>query len=273
MVAQPQISPSRGMRKTSRAATPATGYAAHRHFPCLRHGPNQGRMETQRHMPSSIIQLLGSEPIARGIRSQIFQHPHDSELLIKVARPDYKHHRKLKYLLIERQRYGPYIWWAREIREYLALRSRLRVHPPWLQRFIGFVETDLGLGLVVGKVHDGTGRLAPTLEQTVAETGLTLALRRKVDKLQRELLAHEVILGDAHPRNILLAPAPEGTALVIIDGLGDKNIIRLESISTYLSRHGTRRRFARLMAKLEQIDRARACALVLYFLTSGALAG
>src|SRR5262245_35090269 len=149
------------------------------------------------------IALQGSEPIAYGLRSLVFQHPHDSELLIKVAVPavSNKEEGKVNNLLHE-QRYGAYVGWVREIREYLALRSRLRGHPPWLQRLIGFVETDFGVGLVVGKVHDGKGALAPTLQQTVAKTGLTSELRRAVHKLEQDLLDRNIIFGDPNPKNI-----------------------------------------------------------------------
>jgi hypothetical protein len=210
---------------------------------------------------SSMIRLQGSEPIAYGLRSFVFQHPHNSELLIKVGVPEVINQGRGKVnKLLHEQRYGAYVGWVRELREYLALRSRLRVHPPWLQRLIGFVETDIGLGLVVGKVQDGMGALAPTLEQIVAKDGLTNDLRKAINKLEHDLLARNVIFGDPTPRNILFAPnTAEDTHLVIIDGLGDN---RLQSMSAYLSRRGTRRRFARLISKLEHIDRGRVQALL-----------
>jgi hypothetical protein len=205
------------------------------------------------------LPLQGLKPMVRGDLHDVFQHPDNNGWLIKVPRPDRSRNRwSYKRGLPVQRRYGIYTGWLREIAEYLAVRSRESEYPRSLSRVTGLAETDLGLGLVVEKICDREGRLAPTLQQVVAAGGLTDALRQRIAALEDEMIARNVVLGDVHQRNILCGwDADGGDRLVIIEGLGAKTIIPVNSMSPYLNRRSIRRRFARIMQVLEQIDNER----------------
>jgi len=205
------------------------------------------------------LSLQGIKPIVRGDLHDVFQHPANDGWLIKVPRPDRSRNRwAYKRGLPVQRRYGIYTGWLREIAEYLAVRSRESEYPRSLSRITGLVETDLGLGLVVEKICDQEGRLAPTLQQVVTASGLTDALRQRIVALEAEVLARNVVLGDVHQRNILCGwDEAGGDRLVIIEGLGVKTFIPVNSVSPYLNRRSIRRRFVRIMRVLEQIDRER----------------
>jgi hypothetical protein len=208
-----------------------------------------------------MILLSAREPVARGELHNIYQHPERDDLLIKIPRPDRAARRwqpKRSWLPVGR-RYGIYTGWLREIRELIAARARMAEHPRALQRQGGLADTDLGLGLIVGKVLDREGKLAPTLVSVVREGGLTADLRRRLADLAADLIAHNIVVGDLHEGNILCGfDADGGDSLVIIDGIGDKTLIPVNTLVSALNRRSIRRRFARMLWRLELIDQRRA---------------
>jgi PhoP regulatory network protein YrbL len=208
----------------------------------------------------SIILLKTTEPIARGELHDVYQHPDCDDLLIKVPRADRAaaRWRPKRRWRSYRRRYGIYTGWLREIRECIAARARHPEHPPSLQRLAGLVETDLGLALVVGKVTGRDGKLAPTLAKKVRASGLTGELREKLAELAAELVARDIVIGDLHERNILCGvDAIGGERLVIIDGIGDKTLIPINTLLRSFNRRSIRRRFDRMIWRLELLDQSR----------------
>jgi hypothetical protein len=207
---------------------------------------------------ANTIALRGIAPVASGLNQHVHQHPGDPDLLIKTLRPDKAEQRFLRKRGIPvKRRHGIYTGWFRELNEYVALRARLPgPHPDFLQHLHGFVETDLGLGLVVGKVKDRSGALAPTLGQAVLERGLTAELRAQVAALRDLLNRYDVVTNDLTKSNILCGWSEAlGDHLVIIEGLGDHSFIPLATWSRRVNRRGNDRHFHRIMTKLELVDR------------------
>jgi hypothetical protein len=120
------------------------------------------------------IDLQDKQPLVSGAYRDVYQHPHDDDLLVKVVKP----------LAVERyaRRAPIYGAWrgnwqyrnqSREIEEYLALRRKNQHTLPFIQHFVGVVDTDFGFGMVVRKVRGRDGQLAPTVMGLVERTGLT----------------------------------------------------------------------------------------------------
>jgi hypothetical protein len=205
------------------------------------------------------IVLNTAQPIVSGAYRDVYQHPHHDDLLIKV----------IKQIVIEK--YEQQASWhgngnrdrhyknlVREIQEYLVLRGRGQHELPFIQHFVGVVDTDLGFGMMVRKVRGRDGKLAPTLTALVQRTGLSAELRRRIDDLHADVVRHHVIFGDISGRNIVHAEDREhGDRLVIIDGLSDRLWIPVNSMSRTIHRIYCRRRFARAIETLEAIDRKR----------------
>lgn len=206
------------------------------------------------------IRLQGIAPIAQGFNQNVHQHPGDPDLLIKTLRPDKAERRFLRKRGFRvKRRHGIYTGWFRELNEYLALRARKPgAHPPFLQQLHGLVETDIGLGFVVGKIKDRAGGLAPTLGQAVLRDGLTAELRAKVLALRDWLNDNDVVTNDLSKSNILRAwSETDGDRLVIIEGLGDHNVIPISRMSRRLNVARNNRHFRHIMASLERLDRYR----------------
>lgn len=200
---------------------------------------------------SGTIILSSQEPLAGGLTQFVYQHPHDSGLLIKVRRVDKlqrTYDLKIGGRVGFRRRYGVYTTWMRELREYLAARVRAGRHPEFLQRYIGLVETDIGLGLAVGKVTDRSGALARTLEETIWDIGFTPHLRAQLDDLFRKVTELEVATNDISPRNIVCAWAESlGDHLVMIEGIGVKTFIPVASFGRLANSYTNNRHFARTL--------------------------
>jgi hypothetical protein len=204
------------------------------------------------------ISLKDVEPVAQGLNQQVYQYPGKPDLLIKTLRLEKAQRRYMqKRGFWVKRRHGIYTGWVRELNEYLALRARHPgEHPACLQKMHGFVETDVGLGLVVGKVTDRSGGLAPRLWQKVLRDGLTAQLRAQIEGLRDWLNAHQVVTNDLNKSNILCAwNETQGDHLVIVEGLGDHNFIPLLRFSRRLNERRNTRRFDRMLVSLERFDR------------------
>lgn len=101
------------------------------------------------------------------------------------------------------RRYGPYVDYIREFREFVALNARLGHTPEIFPREFGFVATDRGLGLVVEKFSDNAGNLAPTVRRQIIEAGLDKELEAMCDRLFDTLLRTEAVVSDITPKIIV----------------------------------------------------------------------
>jgi hypothetical protein len=205
------------------------------------------------------IELKGARPLVSGAYRDVYQHPHDDNLLIKVIKPDViEHYAERANLYRARYGTGPYKNFLREIEEYLVLRRRGQHSLPFIQHFAGVVETDIGLGIVVRKVRGRDGNLAPTLAALVTDRGMTAELTALIDALRENVVSKHIVFGDISANNIVVSDdAEHGRRLVIIDGLSDQLWLPVNSMSRWVNRIYCDRRFARMMHTLETIDRRR----------------
>jgi hypothetical protein len=200
------------------------------------------------------IRLSDTAPLASGSTRDVYLHPHDDNLLIKVMQPraiEDRHERgRLWYKRRRRYRhFTTYLW---EVREQIALRAHSKTHPTSLQKIVGFADTDLGFGLVVEAAKDRQGTLAPTLAQLIDEGRFDAVARADFKACLDELTALPVILADLWPGNLVYAWSEEhGDHFVLIDGVGCKNLIPLNRMSRLANWYTKRRRIRRLIDRVE----------------------
>jgi hypothetical protein len=210
----------------------------------------------------NVVKLKDAKPIASGALNFVYEHPSEPDRLIKILRREKvlaRWLRKSRGLPIPRE-FGVYRTWAREIDEYSALRCRSPngEAPEFVQRHYGVIDTDLGLGLLVGKVVDHDGQLAPQLARVVAQSGFTEELRRKLHDLQRRIEDLNLVTTDITAGNIVLGWSKDhGDHLVVIEGFGRNTLIPVKSMFPYLNRRSIRRHFARTANQLEAFDKQR----------------
>jgi hypothetical protein len=206
-----------------------------------------------------LVELKAARPLASGAYRDVFQHPGDEGLLIKVIKPLFAEREARRANWFEKwQGLGAYKSLLREIEKYLVLRERGQHDLSFIQHFAGIVETDLGLGMVVRKVRGRDGGLAPTLTEIVRARGLDPDLVARIGALRDDVIRHHVVFGDISANNIVeAADAEHGHRLVIIDGLSDRLWLPVNSLSLTFYRAYCDRRFARMMDMLHAIDRSR----------------
>lgn len=202
------------------------------------------------------LPLKDRTPLARGKHRLVFEHPLDAGLLIKLPNeaqvraargeggPWYRRPR----------RYRQHLGALREVQEHLALHALAGGEGPHLQTLVGFVDTDLGLGLVSRKVLGRDGALAPTLTRLVRERRFDAAAQAALDRLCHWLLQSPLLLGDLNARNLVYGfDARHGERFVIIDGIGEKTLIPLNRWSATVRRITKRRQIRRLRAAIQRL--------------------
>jgi hypothetical protein len=199
----------------------------------------------------AMLKLRESEPVAQGHKRFVFQHPTDSNLLIKVLQPEVVEARWGRGRpWYKGGRYRQYVSLQREFSEHLALAARFPNGVPVLQKLLGIVETDYGIGAVVEKLTGRDGGLAPSLAELVRRDGVTSQILERVEHFRNELLHYGVVVGKLHDRNLVLAVRDGEERFVMIDGYGEKAAIPINVWSPRLNAAHTRRRVDVLMEKL-----------------------
>ena len=200
-----------------------------------------------------ILELKQKQPIAKGRARYVYPYPGNSDLIIKVMRPEAidegREKNQGRYKAF--RRYGEYVSYMREIGEYVAAYARKRTSLPFVQRVAGLIETDLGLGLVLEAVRDREGRLAPSLSNLLAQKTYTPEIAAALEIFIRSILESDVIVADLHPGNIVYGyEAEHGHRFVMIDGLGLYTLFPFKAISTTLNRRSKRRHIERLRGRM-----------------------
>ena len=93
-----------------------------------------------------VIELGNRVPIASGSTRDVYLHPNDDSLLIKVVPAGVIERRYVRGRAWYKtpRRYRHFMTYLREVREQIALRAQTKAHPPSLQKIVGFADTDLG---------------------------------------------------------------------------------------------------------------------------------
>ncbi len=193
-----------------------------------------------------MISLKNRQPVAEGRQRYVFIHTADPDLIIKIIRPDAVGRAWGRWYKIRRS-YGQYLSYMREIGEYVATHAREGSSPRFLQKVRGLVETDMGLGLVLEAVRGKDGALAPSLRSMLRNGTFDSTAGQALETFFAELMASDVIAADLNGGNLVYAyDEGEGHRFVMIDGLGQHNLIPLKRVSRMLNLKGKIRRIAKL---------------------------
>jgi hypothetical protein len=205
------------------------------------------------------LKLEGLEPVAKGRMRLVFRHPRDRGLLVKVIRPEVIDQRwgSGQPWYKKRRKFRQYISYIRECEEYVAGCAQHEGGLPFAQKITGFVETDLGLGLVVEAALDHEGNLAPTLAQIVWENRFDDTIRVELETFSRQLIECDLIVADLKPANVVRAHSPElGHHFVMIDGLGISTVVPFKTLCPALNRLSKRGRVRDLWTRVERLRTA-----------------
>ncbi|OZI74313.1 PhoP regulatory network YrbL family protein [Bordetella genomosp. 12] len=202
------------------------------------------------------IDLSHATLLAQGGDRYVFEHPHDTCLLIKVmdmqARGVYLAKRPFKRWYKQFQRESAYRVYLNEFSEYVT--STTLPSGVWrlpLARVLGVAQTNLGLGLLVEKIRDAQGNMAPTLRDLVNQGRYTRHLARQLDEMIENLADAHVVLHDLSAANVAVGYNAEGRqGLYLVDGFGVMPLIPVQAWSRRLNRRRIMKKYAKMRAKL-----------------------
>jgi hypothetical protein len=143
----------------------------------------------------------------------------------------------------------------------MLLRAENPNPPDFLEKVVGFADTDLGLGYVVRAERDRDGRYAQTLAALIHSEGFDSKAREELDIFFASLRSTPAIVGDLTARNVAWAYTPErGEHFVLIDGLGDKGWPPFQRIR-WVARRTKERHIARIERQVAVATRKAATGL------------
>lgn len=200
--------------------------------------------------------------ITRGGHRLIYAHPHNDALILKVPRPEIRERARTTKSFWRRNfgRFKHYNDSMREALEHVACYASDEAQPPFLQRFYGFIETDMGLASISRAERDENGNYALNLTQLIKQGKFDDTARAAFEEFVGQFISSDIVVGDLRTDNIVYAVAP-GTGrmrFVIIDGIGDKNGIKICSYSRFYNRISKRKRINRLRETISHLLRQNA---------------
>ncbi len=198
------------------------------------------------------LALKDQEPLSFGTTKEVYQHPADPSLLIKVVKESSGRHRPPAGLL---RRVGHYHEYITEIIEYLATKNVAPENARYLETIVGLADTDLGVGLVVKAITTREGDLAPTLAQLVAKNGLSEVQSDALDSILMWVSCTNVIVRDFSMNNLLWDE--QTNHFVIIDGVGAKPAYSLRPLWRRYNIHANRKKINKLKSRIHNVMRAR----------------
>jgi hypothetical protein len=167
-----------------------------------------------------MIHLAGRVPIGSGKIRDVYVHPQDPDLLIKVISPKGWANAVKRWY----RPAGPLAVFYREIREHrrLASRGHLPIH---IQPVVGMTDTDLGLGLIVHAIRAAGGGYAPSLAAVDLGQYDPAEIRRAVSEFVTWAESGDAVLRDLHLANVVLQGTGAGYRLVMVDGFGNLAVL------------------------------------------------
>lgn len=204
-----------------------------------------------------MLQLQSRQPFARGGNRLCYVHPDDPNLCVKVRRPDFTLEQRRakkgfpKTLL-------PLSHFDDNAEEFRVMESLDRVFGEPLYKHVsrcrGFVDTDMGAGLVSELIRGSDGAIAETLKKTIWDRGFTDVCQRAVAEFCTHWRALAIPSRDLLLHNIVVQRDGETIErLVVIDGLGSAGIFPFQWLPAALRRKKAERKIDNLYQRIDKL--------------------
>ncbi|MFI2809708.1 MULTISPECIES: YrbL family protein [Microbulbifer] len=204
------------------------------------------------------ILLAPEKPFARGGNRLCFVHPDDDSLCIKVRRPD--------FTLADRRRKKGFPKNLKPLSAFDDNREEWRVMASLQKRYgdlvfhhvsrcFGFVDTDMGRGLVSELIRDGSGAISQTLKKVIWDEAFTDECRTAVEELSRFWEGNLVPSRHLLLHNIVVQRDIQGCIerLVVIDGLGSAGLLPMSIFPRVFQRNKIKKKIAVMHGRIETL--------------------
>ncbi len=205
------------------------------------------------------IKLAEQQPFAIGGRRLCYVHPFEPDKCIKVLRTDDRRtvrlQSKKKSVLFGFRREYDNNAHEKQILDRLmhCIGPDMAHHLP---RCHGYVETDLGAGLVLDLVRDHDGPISRSLRELISSGFALEQFRPAFQELEDFFLKHVILTRAVLDHNIAAQHRSDGSwRMVVIDGLGDPAFLPLARWIQAIGRAKMRRRFAEAWPRFEKLTK------------------
>jgi len=122
-----------------------------------------------------------------------------------------------------------------------------------ITRCYGWVNTSLGKGLVFELVCDANGMPSATFQQYIQMNGFSDEINQELKSLKKYLLANNIVLCDLKTSNILCQVIEGRPYLRLVDGVGNRDYVKLGNWSYFWGRKKIERHWERFERRLEKL--------------------
>jgi hypothetical protein len=203
-------------------------------------------------MPNDSILAIDEEKfLAKGAQRIVYVHPDDAGKVLKLIREDQTPEKRRARRWIKTFR--SLKTYDQNMQDYLQhQRLKKKKHTAkCVYEIFGYIETTLGPALETEHIRDADGNSSETLKEYVRHNGVE-RLSPLIEELFVSLRANHVVIRELHLKNILVRKDKDGTLdLVVIDGLGDANLIPCATYSRFFNQRKLVRKKAKLHRKLD----------------------
>lgn len=182
-----------------------------------------------------MITLDDSLLINRGSERNCYRHPSDTLSCIKVIgqytrRTNTRIQRELKYL-----------------KKYKQPPNKLELIPD----FHGKIDTNLGTGYSFQLITDFDGTISISLANHLKKHGTNYIICQRIVEMYYAFLKSSAVVSDLHPGNLLLQRhSKEDFSLIMIDGFGNSDFVKICDYSSYFQKKKLVRKFQRLLTNM-----------------------
>ena len=192
------------------------------------------------------IILEHETPFARGSKRACYVHPEDETKCIKLLLPDKDGRTVKKEATWYKQLYPTrhFDENAKDIKGYKLLKRRYDALEQHFPSLYGVVETDLGHGLVTDLIHDDDGSISRDVAW-YQQHGETKIYEDAVQEFYQFMMQHALLVRDLNPHNLLVQQQRSGPRIMMIEGVGNSDLIPIANFSRWFSRRKIQRKITR----------------------------
>lgn len=194
-----------------------------------------------------MIKLKHSRPLFVGGTRYCFQHPQHRDRCIKVLRPD-RTGAARKLLRRDFKRWLPERYLDDQRKEIRAYRELLENASERLWRYVpryhGTVDTDMGIGIVTQLMRNADGSWPSNLE-ALLPGGMTPELEEGIERFLEGVSGMRILTRDLLPHNMIAVRETRGYRVMVVDGIGNAELIPISSWFDSFARRKTQRKIQR----------------------------
>ena len=200
------------------------------------------------------------ERLGRGGHKYVYQHPDYADRVIKVMirkRATDDGGRVEQNAIRAHRHQGIYRQFRRELIQYLQLCKNNYKDSNFtfpVETIYGFEPTDQGLGLVTEKIVSPLGT-PMTVEHMVKEKLFDEKAKTAFNRFFDDCCDYHVVFGEVNLGGIMYTEARQNRPeFVLVDGMGEKVIIPLRSMSKNINTSNIRKVETKLKRQLQELD-------------------